>query len=639
MAGGHQQKLMSALSFLRQQQPQLLIFGLLVSLLCGISHGLCPYDFSGLQNFTSLCSGNDESVTSAQILICCEDIYGAAVFAMSRHANLTGEMFPPAEQAEECIDAYKNALASSSQLLGAPQFFQRYCPLPASRISAGASPCHFATTRDMSRLLISELPAGVGTQLLPNVSRTCNRLGQIGQRGCNACQTELLDAIARLVNLTGDQPAACGTAVAIAMTSLNPSVFAFQNFYQCVLEILNEFLNITSITAPKAVVPSTAVSAGERPLPVEESKSNSSKRVYIIVGVVSSSAVLACLALTAIFVFRAKDLDLYSFPTGISGALLSTSESSEIPAILPTEGFYIFHLKELTKATNNFSESLMIGEGSAGAVYLGNLPSGKLVAVKRILKEKKVETFNKEVELLARIRHPNLTALLGYCQTKFVHLLVYEFMSNGDLGKKLLDSNARPLTWDQRVKIAIDCAKGLTYLHEFPQGPIIHRDIKPSNILLNESLEAKLSDFGLSKVLEYEASHVSTEIKGTTGYLDPEYLILGQLTEASDVYSFGVVLLQLLSGRKAIDGDSLLNRSLVQLAFSVMSDHAVPLSELIDPRLEGMYNLRGFEKMAEVAYRSVQARSYDRPSMSEVLDSLELAMRLSNSSAPSPAPS
>lgn len=159
--------------------------------------------------------------------------------------------------------------------------------------------------------------------------------------------------------------------------------------------------------------------------------------------------------------------------------------------------------------------------------------------------------------------------------------------------------------------------------------------LQPSNILLSESLEAKLSDFGLSKVLEFEASHVSTEIKGTTGYLDPEYLILGQLTEASDVYSFGVVLLQLLSGRKAIDGDSLLNRSLVQLAFTVMT-HEVKLSELLDPRLEGAYNLRAFEKMAEVAYRCVQARSYDRPAISEVLDGLELASRLGSSGVLSP---
>lgn len=202
--------------------------------------GLCPYDFSKLHNFTSLCSSSDNghSVTSAQMLICCEDIYGAAVFAMSWHANMTGQMFPSASEAKECINAYESALVASSQML-VPQFFERYCPLPASRITAGASPCNFATTRDMARLLISDLPAGLGTQLLPNVSRACNRLGQIGQRGCQDCQTELLDAIAQLVNLTGDQPAACGTAVAIAMTSLNPSVPAFQNFYQCVLEILN----------------------------------------------------------------------------------------------------------------------------------------------------------------------------------------------------------------------------------------------------------------------------------------------------------------------------------------------------------------------------------------------------------------
>ncbi|KAH7374040.1 hypothetical protein KP509_17G084800 [Ceratopteris richardii] len=555
---------------------------------------------------------------------------------MSRHANLTGEMFPPAALAEECVDAYMDALVSSSQMFIAPKVFERYCPLPASRIAAGASPCHFATTRDMIRLLISGMAEGLGTELLPNVSRTCNRIGEIGQRGCQACQSQLLEAISTLVNLTGDQTAACGTAVAVAMTSLNPSIYAFQNVYQCVLEIVNEVINISAFPVPKAIVSSTP---GEQPFPVAKSsnKGGSSRKLYIIVGVVSSLTVLVFLTFLGFFVVRVKNLD-YGLQNRISGGFPSTSDSSEKTSILPTEGFYIFHLKELNKATNNFSSSLMIGEGSAGTVFLGNLPSGKLVAVKRIVKERKVETFNKEVELLARIRHPNLTALLGYCQTKFVHFLVYEFMANGDLGKKLLDPNVRPLTWDQRMKIAIDCAKGLTYLHECPQAPVIHRDIKPSNILLSETLEAKLSDFGLSKVLEDEASHISTEVRGTTGYLDPEYLILGQLTEASDVYSFGVVLLQLLSGRKAIDGDSLLNRSLVQLAFSVMSQD-VEFKELIDPKLKGEYNQRAAEKLAEVAYRCVQARSYDRPSMSEVLDGLESAMRLSNSARSPAAPS
>jgi hypothetical protein len=221
--------------------------------------GGCPYDFSSLQNFTSLCNANTETngyssrnngginstdnegeggsdgyTSSAQILICCEDVYGAAVFALSVHANVTGKMFPTEEEAMECIQAYEEALGSSSPQL---HLFQRYCPLSPKRITAGASACNFATTSDLDRLLIAEL--GPGTELLTNVSRSCNDLAMIGQRGCQACQTQLLSAIDRLSDITHDKPAACASALAIAMLSLNPNVASFQNFYQCVLEILN----------------------------------------------------------------------------------------------------------------------------------------------------------------------------------------------------------------------------------------------------------------------------------------------------------------------------------------------------------------------------------------------------------------
>lgn len=231
------------------------------------------------------------------------------------------------------------------------------------------------------------------------------------------------------------------------------------------------------------------------------------------------------------------------------------------------------------------------------------------------------------------------------------------------------------------MSIALDCARGLTYLHEGPEGPIIHRDIKvtshiplscggamldneendavsvlqPTNILLNEFLEAKLSDFGLSKILGMEESHVSTEVKGTTGYLDPEYLLLGQLTESSDVYSFGIVLLQLISGRKAIENDTKCSRSIVQIVSDVFSDQslnkqfknavltsavratqAIPmfaeggdLLALVDAKLGGSFSVSAFKQIAAVAIRCIQPRSYDRPSVSEVLHELELAWKLS----------
>eukprot|EP00249_Psilotum_nudum_P004330 c17849_g1_i1 orf=340-2223(-) len=581
----------------------------------------CLFNFNSVQNFTSLCYQDNGSGAPARTVICCEEIYGAVVFMMSQRANTTGEMCVSKPVAEDCISILERSLISGEHLR--PSFFQKYCPLPASRITANVSSCKFSQLSELRRVID-----------LTNVSEACGHL-QGGQKtGCQGCQTQLLQATSRLAGMTHDEPGACGTAIAVALTSSNPSLFYFETFYQCVLQILGgvpitEFLNISTS-------PDLPTSTGISEVHVSKTLRVSSRTLFIILGTFAGISVLAFLAIAVMYLFKNKTLSPDSSNTlsglAVSGEILLSPESNEAIG-LPTDGFYIFHLNELIKATNNFNDSLVVGKGSAGTVYTGQLPSGKLVAVKLILKENKVETFYKEVNLLARLRNPNLVALLGYCQTKFAHLLVYEFMSNGDLSQKLLDKSSIALTWDQRLRIAVDCAKGLTYLHECPEGPIIHRDIKPSNILLNDSLEAKLSDFGLSKILEMEASHVSTEIKGTTGYLDPEYLILGQLTEASDVYSFGVVLLQLISGRKAIDCDSKHNRSIVQLATSVMN-HEVDFQELIDTRLEGVYSLPAFQKILAVAYCCVQARSYDRPSISEVLDGLEVALRLGKSHPP-----
>ncbi|PHT38331.1 putative LRR receptor-like serine/threonine-protein kinase [Capsicum baccatum] len=212
----------------------------------------------------------------------------------------------------------------------------------------------------------------------------------------------------------------------------------------------------------------------------------------------------------------------------------------------------VFSYKEIKAATNNFKE--VIGRGSFGSVYLGKLPDSRQVAVKVRFDKTQLgaDSFMNEVSLLSCISHPSLVVLEGFCHESKQQILVYEYLPGGSLTDNLYGAMRKKLTlsWVCRLKIAVDAAKGLDYLHNGSEPKIIHRDVKSSNILLDADMNAKVSDFGLSKrVTQSDATHVSTVVKGTAGYLDPEYYSTQQLTEKSDIYSFGVVLLELICGR------------------------------------------------------------------------------------------
>ncbi|CAN1850785.1 Receptor-like cytoplasmic kinase 185 [Linum perenne] len=225
------------------------------------------------------------------------------------------------------------------------------------------------------------------------------------------------------------------------------------------------------------------------------------------------------------------------------------------------KGLHVFTFKQLHSATGGFSKSNVVGHGGFGSVYRGVLSNGRKVAVKVMDQEGKQgeEEFEVEVELLSRLRSPYLLALLGYCSGNNRKLLVYDFMANGGLQEHLYPlpgSNVtyRKLDWETRLRIALEAAKGLEYLHEHVSPPVIHRDFKSSNILLDKSFHAKVSDFGLAKLgPDRVGGHVSTRVLGTQGYVAPEYALTGHLTTKSDVYSYGVVLLELLTGRVPVD--------------------------------------------------------------------------------------
>ncbi|CAM0910731.1 unnamed protein product [Alopecurus aequalis] len=312
-----------------------------------------------------------------------------------------------------------------------------------------------------------------------------------------------------------------------------------------------------------------------------------------------------------------------------------------------------FTLKDLSRLTNGFAEEAKIGSGSFGSVYRAKLPDGREVAIKRAERASTgarrrrrfdaEHAFRSELRLLSRVNHRNLVSLLGFCEEKGERILVFEFMPHGALHDHLHGDGAgvghSPLfsSWEARLRVALDAARGVEYLHCYAVPPIIHRDIKPSNILLDDDWTAKVSDFGLSLVsgtaAKSASSTTTSATAGTVGYMDPEYYRLQELTERSDVYSFGVVLLELVTGRKAIHRDhsqegSGSPRNVIE--FAVPAVEAGNISKILDERVPAPrgHEVEAVARVAKIGAECVRQRGRVRPVMSEVVAELEWAVTL-----------
>ncbi|XP_029128814.1 LRR receptor-like serine/threonine-protein kinase IOS1 [Cajanus cajan] len=416
----------------------------------------------------------------------------------------------------------------------------------------------------------------------------------------------------------------------LSNNSLNGEIPDFLSQLQH-LKILNLEKNNLSGSIPPALKEGPiSLSVGQNPYLCESDQCNAKddKKNIVMPLVASISGVLILLVVLAILWTLNKRRK--------SKALMEEKHQSQISPQYTEQDDSLLQLKkqiysysDVLKITNNFNT--IVGKGGFGTVYLGYIDDTP-VAVK-MLSPSAVhgyQQFQAEVKLLMRVHHKNLTSLIGYCNEGTNKGLIYEYMANGNLQEHLSGKRSKTkfFSWEDRLRIAVDAASGLEYLQNGCKPPIFHRDIKSTNILLNEHFQAKLSDFGLSKIIPSEwGTHVSTVIAGTPGYLDPEYYTTNRLTEKSDVYSFGVVLLEIITSKPVITK----NQEKTHISEWVKSLVAKgDIKAIVDSRLDGEFDSNSVWKVVEIAMASVSPNPNNRPIISEIVTELKesLAMEL-----------
>ncbi|KAL3719410.1 hypothetical protein ACJRO7_004381 [Eucalyptus globulus] len=374
------------------------------------------------------------------------------------------------------------------------------------------------------------------------------------------------------------------------------------------------------------------------PGPLSASKAQSSlnkaAKIAIVAGGTSGFTVLSLLAF---FLYRrqnrAKDSTSSDGTSWWGPVSRSATKSMKTQgSSLPLDLCRYFSLAEIRAATNNFDKVFIIGVGGFGNVYKGYVDGGATpVAIKRLNQgsQQGLHEFRTEIEMLSQLRHLHLVSLIGFCEDAGEMILVYDYMARGTLSDHLYNTDNPPLPWKQRLEICIGAAWGLHYLHSGAKHTIIHLDVKTTNILLNEKWVAQVSDFGLSKVgpTSESKTHVSTAVKGTFGYLDPEYYRRQRLTDKSDVYSFGVVLFEVLCARPAVSRMAPVEQiSLAEWAQSCCKSGSV--GEMVDPHLKGAIALECLNKFCDIARSCLQDEGAKRPSMNDVVWGLNFALQL-----------
>ncbi|XP_068642940.1 probable LRR receptor-like serine/threonine-protein kinase At2g28960 isoform X2 [Aristolochia californica] len=536
----------------------------------------CNLDFqkSYRRNFSACEGGNWGGFLTQN---CCGGALDGYLYALGQTANRTGQIYLNASEQSSCLDQMKN-LDADVMICG------------IERLTSGAGGCSDFTVNDV----INKLGDRLGS--LANNCMFSRDDGGFNSK-CVSC-LETWEKLRQTMGSTGgllqNDVNVCRFAVLVTLISQRTdNIHWVQALYKCLGE--SDY-------------------GGDVP----KSKTRRSKigPALLVAGIIGIVVVLIFVAWIVLKKRTRSNVSLSSHREASKDLLPDVPGCQKIPT------------KEIYAATKNLNVLNFIGEGIAGKVYKGVLSNGRHVAVKHIVKDGYAETFVREVTSLSHVRHPNLVSLLGYCEEEEECFLIYELCSNGNLSEWLYGGE-KALSWIQRLEIAIDSAQGLWFLHSYPEGCIVHRDIKPTNILLDDNLQAKLSDFGLSKIIDHGRSYVSSEVRGTFGYVDPEYRRNHQVNPSGDVYSFGIVLLQIISGKRVINLNLKKPMSLHKMAKLFIREGN--MMEFADPKMNGEFTREAFYITLRLAL-SCTAHKQQRPTMEEVITRLEEALDISSSS-------
>ncbi|KAK6928324.1 SPARK domain, partial [Dillenia turbinata] len=507
----------------------------------------------------------------------CGEKFGKYLYALGRQTNRTGKIFLDSAQQDTCLTLMTSSGVNASG-----------CGI--EKLTSGNGGC--------SDFSVSNILNAMGHNFR-DMNENCQRMGLDGQwdQSCDSCirSWKGMGRVSPTDDATViDQKNICRFAVLQSLISGRiEDLDWIHGVYRCLAG--QQDINVNQTANQGAAVNQTANQGAAGGLKTKNSKAH------------MQNTRLRSLA------FSDPYLIYFHHSTESNNPELGGSSCLKVP------------IKEVYAATDNLSEKNFIGEGTAGKVYKGRLSNNHQVAVKHIIHERNVDTFIREITSLSHVKHPNLVSLLAYSKKDNECFLVYELCPNGNLSEWLFGKE-KVLSWIQRLEIAVDSARGLWFLHTYPEGCIVHRDIKPTNILLGANFQAKLSDFGLSKVIGLENSYESSEVRGTFGYVDPEYQNNHRVNSLGDVYSFGIVLLQILSGKKVINLNMKKPMSLDKMAkaFTRMGS----IIEFADPKLEGDYSAEAFDLTLKLALSCTALKSV-RPSMEQVVAKLEKALDIS----------
>ncbi|XP_048492153.1 probable receptor-like protein kinase At1g49730 isoform X3 [Beta vulgaris subsp. vulgaris] len=541
----------------------------------------CPLNLSGT-NFTlvaSICSNPDARGK------CCRHINAYVALSIARYANATSNLGVSSDLSEVCLQTMSQTLA----LYGVPANATTFCRF-GTKI-----PINYECK---GRTSVAQMLQSPG---FTDVADSC-QLALSGETGCRRCiNASLVYLRQRIVAEDNITLITCRDATFVTLASQSDNVSAV-GFASCFFGVPRLRSTGVEIFATKGC---SAVPGGILTSIISQGISKSSACCY------TKSAVIG-------HIRKSRELDdsengfkTYRAPSGRSGRRTQDGPGA-------SSMFREFNYKDTRKATNNFST--IIGQGGFGTVYKAEFSDGVIVAVKQMNKvsEQAEDEFCREIELLARLHHRHLVALRGFCIQKEERFLMYEYMKNGSLKDHLHTApDKAPLCWQTRIQIAIDVANALEYLHFYCDPPLCHRDIKSSNILLDENFVAKLADFGLAYAAKDGSicfEPINTEVRGTPGYMDPEYVVTRELTEKSDVYSYGVVLLELVTGRRAIQD----NRNLVEWAQVFLSSET-KLSQLMDPKIGEFFDYDQLQTVVTVIKWCTHPEARGRPSIKQVL--------------------